>query len=321
MLTGMVLCMLCLNGCRIANPREDEELAFRQAGIAFLEKGEYGQAAETFQKALDNSNARLTETELDICYYKAYALSQGGQIAKAMEQYDAIIDYDKKAVYAYLQRGNLKAARGKLREACKDYETAISLDEGDYVLYLSAYKNLLAAGEEEPIAEKYLQRAIQLGGKTGADYRYRGQMYMLLKDYDNARQQLSHAENEGDEQARLYMAQVLSETGDVDGALAIYESYAKEHKQDEEAQYNLIRILMERQEYEMVLSYMEQAKKIVTGEQKKALLKYEVMATEKQGDLEGARILLEDYLSLYPKDQQAEKELVFLKSCLTKQKS
>ena len=317
----LLCCTLLLSGCQVANPKEDEELAYRQAGIAFLEKGEYEQAAEMFQKALDNSNGRLSETELDICYYKAYALGQSGQIKKAMEVYDAIIDYDKKAAYAYLQRGNLNCARGKIQEACQDYEKAISLEQENYELYLSAYKNLLASGEEEVTARKYLYRAIELGGKTGEDYRYRGLMYMLLKDYDNAKQQLSHAENEGDEQARLYMAQVLEETEDVDGALAIYESYAKEHKTDGEAQFNLVKILMEDENYETALSYMEQAKKVVTGKQKKSVLEYEVVATEKLGDLEGAKALLEEYLTLYPKDQRAAKELIFLKSCLVKEKS
>lgn len=313
--------LFCLGGCQVANPREDEEMAYRQAGITFLEKGEYEQAAQTFQKALDNSNGRLAETELDICYYKAYALSQCGQIKKALEVYNAIIAYDKKAGYAYLQRGNLYCARGKVKEGCADYEKVISLDEGNYEIYLSAYKNLLASGAEEATAQKYLYRAIELGGKTGEDFRYRGLMYMLLKDYDNAKQQLSHAENEGDEQARLYMAQVLEETEDVDGALAIYESYAKEHKKDGEAQYNMVKLLMENENYETALSYIEQAKKVVTGEQKKSILEYEVIATEKQGDLEGAKALLEEYLSLYPKDQRAAKELVFLKSCLTKKES
>lgn len=320
-LTALVCCMLCLQGCQVANPKEEEELAYRQAGIAFLEKGEYEQAAKTFQKALDNSNGRLTQTELDICYYKAYALSQNGQNTKAREVYDAIIAYDKKAEYAYLQRGNLSAALGNVQEACKDYEKAISLNEDNYEIYLSAYRNLLAAGEEEATAQKYLYRAIELGGKTGEDYRYRGLMYMLLQDYDNAKQELSHAENEGDEQARLYMAQVLEETEDTKGALAIYESYAKEHKSDADAQFNLVKILMESENYETALSYMDQAKKVVTGEQKKSVLKYEVIATEKQGDLEEAKALLEEYLVLYPKDQQAAKELVFLKSCLTKDKS
>ena len=69
-----IVATLGLVGCGGRNQQSlENELAYRQLGIQSLEKGEYEEAVEMFQKALDQSLAQIDELEIDICYYKAMA--------------------------------------------------------------------------------------------------------------------------------------------------------------------------------------------------------------------------------------------------------
>ena len=311
-----IAAMVLLAGCQVANPNQKDELAYRKAGIQFLNKRDYESAINAFQKALDNSNGRISEVELDICYYKAYALIQDGQDKEAIKIYDAIIDYDKEAVKAYLQRGNIYAAKGKLKQACEDYEKAISLDKNDFELYIAAYENLNAVEEGREQAKKYLKQALSILPSSGEACRNKGRIYLLLEDYDNAKQMLSQAENEGDEEAKLYMAQALLQTGDTDGAYAIYKHYAQIHKEDVESQCKLVELLMAEGDYENALTYVASAKKIADDEHRQDILRWEIISQENLGNFSEAKELLSAYLEEYPKDEEAQRELLFLKTRL-----
>ena len=243
-------------------------------------------------------------------------LSQNAEMKKYVEVYSLFAEsgYSKELCQAYSDAflDNVKKPSpfdivqiSALYDRIHDHKTAY--------FYLEKLVNKRLSGDERFFfCTQVLNTLSKIGNWREAENFRTNNISFLQKYSEKATQNM---------QARLYMAQVLEETEDVDGALTIYESYAKEHKKDGEAQYNLVKLLMENENYETALSYIEQAKKVVTGEQKKSILEYEVIATEKQGDLEGAKALLEEYLSLYPKDQRAAKELVFLKSCLTKKES
>lgn len=310
-----ITCVLAvaLSGCQVVNPKEGQELAYRKAGIQFAEKGDYQSAITAFQKALDNSNGRIGTTELDICFYKAYAYSQSGQTMEALEVYDAILNYDKKAVNAYLQRGNLLAALNQPAEASKDYDQAIALQSGNFKLYMAIYENLMAGGYEE-LAKGYLRKAMDISTSTGEGYRYKGQIYMLLEEYDQARHFFSEAENAGDEEAKLYMAQAMLLSGNDQGAYGIYENYAQIHKDDAESQCKLVEILMKQGDYESALPYIASAKQLTKEDDRKTLLQYEILAQEYLGDYQEAEKLVREYLAEYPQDEAAKRELIFLQS-------
>ncbi len=306
---------ILLTGCQMANPKEKEELVYRKAGIVLLEKGEYKKAATTFQKALDCSNGRISDIELDICYYKAMALAKEGKNKKALEVYNAIISYDDKQWQAYLQRGNLYASMEEYDKACKDYNQATKLKDNDYELCIAAYENLKESMAAQEIAEAYLHKALNYKESSGVDYREKGRIYLILKEYDKAKQYLSQAQNEGDEEAKLYMAQVFEASGDSKAAYSIYESYADAHKEDGDAQLKLVNLLMEEESYDKAVKYIATAKKTISEENKKQLLTCEIAAQERLGNFEQAKSLLEVYVEEYPKDKKAEKELKFVTGC------
>jgi len=302
---------IIFTGCGSMNLQEKDELSYRKAGIQYMEKGNYEQAAKAFQKALDYANGRIGNVELDICYYKALSFARMGEVSKAEEVYNALINYDSDNADAYLQRGNLYAFEQKVKEAVADYEKAIALKPGKQELYMAVYENLLAAGAGKTQAQSYLKRALQLSDESGEDYRNKGKIYYILGEYDKAKQYLSMAENEGDEEARLYMARVYEAAGEKQQAYAIYESYDKTHK-DSFAKLRLVNLVMEQKEYEKALTYITEAKKLVEKDQLQQLLTYEIIALEKTGDKEQAKKALQSYTRTYPEDQKAKRELAFL---------
>lgn len=307
----LFLLVLVLVGCAVGNPKEDEELTYRKKGIEALQSGDYEGAIKEFQNALDHSNGRISEVELDICYYKAYSQILAGKHEDAKATYDALIDYDNENGNAYMLRGNLQLLMGDADAACKDYNEAIKCGGVGYEWYMYAYEQLAGMGYDIQ-AESYLQMALDVKGNDKEHHRHRGQIYIILGDYDSAKEELSKAQNLGDEESKLYMAQVLELEGNYEAAKGIYENYAKVHENDAYACERLAKVFLEEGRYEQALTYVEQARKAGDLNDEAALLKYEIIAYEKMGDFNKAKELLEAYMEKYPLDALAGKELVFL---------
>ncbi len=308
-----VSCVLLLAGCAVSNPKEEEELQYRQKGIELLQSSDYEGAVEQFQLALDHANGRISEIELDICYYKAYAQILAEKYEDAKVTYDALINYDNKNGKAYLLRGNLQLLMADVNGACADYDLAIKYQGQGLSMYLYAYEQLSAMGYEEQ-GQLYLRKAVETKGKTAEFYRQKGQAYILLGEYANAKEQLSMAQNLGDEESKLYMAKVLELEGNFDGAKAIYENYAKVHANEAYAYERLAKVLLEQGHYEDALYYIQQAKNIGNISDEASMLKCEVICYEKIGEFQKAKERMEEYMQKYPLDAAAQKELIFLNS-------
>lgn len=305
------MCLLVFTGCAVRNPKESEELAYRQKGIDALRAGNYEEAIDQFQLALDHSNGRISEVELDICYYKAYSQILAGKYEDAKVTYDALIQYDGKNGKAYLLRGNLQLLSGNVDGACKDYDNGVKYPSEGFNVYLYAYRQLAGMGHEAE-GEKYLRQALEVKGNTAEHYRQRGEIYIILKEYANAKEELSKAQNLGDEESKLYMAQVMEIEGNFEGAKAIYENYAKLHENDAFACERLAKVFLEQGHYDEALRYIQQAQSIGGVSDEAALIRYQVIIYEKMGDFEKAKELMAQYMEKYPLDAVAQKELVFL---------
>jgi tetratricopeptide (TPR) repeat protein len=303
---------LLLTGCSVNNPKEEDELSYRKVGIQYMNKGNYESAAKAFQKALDCANGRISDVEKDICFYKAQAFTKIGDYKAAEEVYNALLDLESGDAKAYLQRGNLYLVRGMFKKASDDYKEAISCDGENYNLYMAMYRNWIAAGGTKTVAEGYLERALMLKEDSGEDSLNKGKIYYLMQDYEKAKMCLSKAENEGSEEAQLYMARVYEANGEKSQAYGIYESYDKSHKKDGFAKMRLIQLILNQEEYEKALPYIQEAKQLVKDEDEKTLLAWEIVALEKLGKKKEAKEALRAYTARYPEDQKAKRELTFL---------
>ena len=72
-----------------------------------MQSGDYEGAVAAFNSALSQCVGKITDTELDICYYKAAAQYAGGDIEGALATYQAMIDYDEENGNAYYLHGCL----------------------------------------------------------------------------------------------------------------------------------------------------------------------------------------------------------------------
>ncbi len=312
------LSMFCAAACLLAGCQNNQEavenqLAFRQVGINKMNEGKFDEAAEAFQKALDQSQAVIGELELDICYYKATAQYNGGDTKGAITTCDALIDYDDKDAKAYFIRGCINLKEGDSENARKDYASALELSGNNYALYLSVYENLSGAGFEEE-AEELVTKALDLEGESAEDYRERGHIYLIREEYDKARKELDQAIKMGDTKALLYLAQVYDAQGDSKKATSLYESYIKKNDADADTMIALGEVQMEAGKYQSALELFQQALEAGSPENEKNLRRNEIICYENIHDFAKAKEKIASYVKDYPEDEEAQREQQFLQT-------
>ena len=313
----LLLCVgLSVTGC--SKDRTDDELAYRKIGIRSMEQGNYKEAVDSFQKALDQSKGKIRNLELDICMNKAEALYQNGQPEDAIAVCDAVLDYNDKYANAYYLRGNIYLQEGNVQQALSDYELAAKHADADYGIYIQLYENLSRAGRAED-GVKYLNQALELKGKGRGYLASRGYIYFLQGNYAGAKDELTQAvaieKKEGeDDKAELYLAQTYDQLGDQNEAAKYYELYAKDHADDAVVLEELGNMAMEQENYGQALTYYQNglATKSPVNEQK--LRRGEIAAMEQLYDFEQAKEKMSQYVLDYPDDEEAAREYLFLKT-------
>ena len=313
----LLLCVgLSVTGC--GKDRTNDELAYRKIGIRSMEQGNYKEAVDSFQKALDQSKGKIRNLELDICMNKAEALYQNGQPEDAIAVCDAVLDYNDKYANAYYLRGNIYLQEGNVQQALSDYELAAKHADADYGIYIQLYENLSRAGRAED-GVKYLNQAMELKGKGRGYLASRGYIYFLQGNYASAKDELTQAvaieKKEGeDDKAELYLAQTYDQLGDQNEAAKYYELYAKDHADDAVVLEELGNMAMEQENYGQALTYYQNglATKSPVNEQK--LRRGEIAAMEQLYDFEQAKEKMSQYVLDYPDDEEAAREYLFLKT-------
>ncbi len=307
---GMLFLAPLLSGCQSAADEKMQE--YKVLGISQMESGDYESAANSFQKALDQSVGSIGAEELDICYYKALALYKSGNTEGAIEAYTALVEYDSKNWEVYYLRGNVYLQEGQTEEALADYAQAVSLRGDDIELYAHIYENLLNAGLEES-GQEYLTVVLATEPSDAEEYYYLGDVYFLSGDYENAKTNLLQAQEMGYDKALLLLGQVYAAEGDDDAAKSAFESYMEKYPEDADALNELGEIALEAGEYEDAVTYLEAALSSADGDAAASVLKNLIIAYEYIYDFQSACDTAEEYLSLYS-DEEIEREYEFLKT-------
>ena len=278
-----------------------------------MEAGDYETAVTAFEQALSNHVGRITERELDICYYKAAAQYASGDAEGAMETYNALLDYDSCNADVYYMRGCLYLQQGNSEQALYDYGNAIKNNPDDFELYVSIYENLTAyqlAAE----GEEYLNKAFEIKGSNADSLAWRGKIYYLLGEYDNAVTELKAAIEKGNVTANLYLAQTYEAQGDVTNAESSYQTYVTSGEADSEAMNALAEIEMNRGNYAEALGYISQGLAMENVPNRRELMQNQIIANEYTGDFAAAWAVIQEYIVLYPDDAAIQREYVFLKN-------
>lgn len=312
-LLGLLLLACILAGCQNNQEAIQNQEAYRKFGINKMNEGKFDEAVEAFQKALDQSQAVISDMELDICYYKATAQYNSGDTKGAITTCDALINYDDSDAKAYFIRGCVYLKEGDNENARQDYGKALSLSGNNYALYLSVYENLKGAGFDSE-AEELVSKALELEGKSAEDYRERGHIYFIRGEYDNARKELDQAINQGDTKALLYLAQVYDAQEDNKKAKALYESYLEKNSGDTDTVIALGEMQLEAGKYQKALELIQQALEAGRPEDDKKLRRNEIICYENLLDFAKAKQKMASYVKDYPEDEEAQREYLFLQT-------
>lgn len=310
-LAGLITITVLLTGC--TNERLEDELAYRQIGINSMQSGDYDGVIAAFNSALSQCAGKIGDTEIDICYYKAAAQYASGDMEGAMETYQALIDYDSKDGNAYYLRGCLYLEQGDGESAIADFDNAVKYNSQDYQLYVGIYENLSGSNMAEK-GEEYLNKAFDIKGNTSENLTWRGNIYYLLGQYDNAKEELLAAIDKESAKANLYLAQTYEAEGDTESAEKYYQAYVASGAADSIAMNALAEIEMAKGNYTGALDYLAQGLSMETVTNQQDLLANQMIAYEYTGDFNAAWSIAQQYVALYPEDATAQREYIFLKN-------
>ena len=298
-----------LTGC--TNEKQENEDAYRQIGINCMEAKDYEGAISAFDSALSQKIGKIGDEEIDICYYKAAAQYANGDTDGAIATYSSILDYDEDNADAFYLRGSLYLVLGDTAAAQADFNSAVTNNSEDYELYVNVYEQLNGAGMTAE-ASDYLNQALELKGDSANAHLWKGRIYLMLSDYENAETELKTALDKKSVEANLYLAKLYEAQDDAETAASYYETYLDSGDADSEVMYALGMAEMSQENYQGAIEYFQSgiAMEEVTNERE--LLHNLVIAYEKSGDFSSAKTTMEQYLEDYPDDEDAQREYIFL---------
>lgn len=305
----LMLAVVLCTGC---TDREEKQLEYRQKGITLMENGDYEEALEEFQNALDLSLGEIGATEMDICFYKAESLYRLGDTQGAMDVYSSIIAFNENAK-AYFLRGNLYYSQNDEEHALKDYAAAIENDSKDYDLYIGVYEALTAHGKDKE-AQGYLNQALELGGNRAYDKMQKGRINFLLGEQKTAISLLEEAIKGKEKKAYYYLAEIYSLMGDAENSEKTMLSYIESGAADSYSLFHIANDQIEKGNFDMAIECLNLALNLEKVPNKQILMKTLVIAYEHNLQFDKAFEVMTDYVEKYPEDEEAKRELTFLET-------
>ena len=154
--------------------------AYQLRGIAFMTQDEWVKAAQDFEKALDLGESGVTlHLNLGACY------TQMGELASAIEEYDAILKTYPDDFHASLARGNVLLLQGQFAAALRDLEHASKLDPKSTDALVARGVSLRMLGRFEEAITQY-DNALKIDPKRADALANRGYSRKALGDLREA---------------------------------------------------------------------------------------------------------------------------------------
>ncbi|MCC8044329.1 MAG: tetratricopeptide repeat protein [Clostridiales bacterium] len=293
---------------------EQQVLAYRGLGLAYMALGEYEDAAEAFEEALANTDGRMPSNTEDIRLYLATAQYQLENFADVISTCtDILDDSDTGNADAYFLRGASYLAEGLTDEAAADFDAAVALVPEDYDLYLNIYESYSNANLSA-VGVTYLQTAQSLKGDDTEYYYNQGRIYYYLGNYEEAQKMLITPVEEKYEPAMYLIGKVYLAMDDYTHALAVYQQIQEEFGQSAQCYNGLAVCAIQMGDYDTALSYISLGLSLEGTDGKQELYFNEIVAYEKKLDFVTAAEKAEAYVENYPTDEAGQKEWAFLQT-------
>lgn len=292
-----------------ASDGEQQMLAYRGLGMAYMELAQYNEAAQAFEAALASADSRMEDNTLDIELYLATSHYRGGRYDDTEAVCDQILGQYESAD-AYFLRGASRLRGGMQEEAGADFDAAAALLPESYDLYLDiyeCYRELNLSG----LGSRYLQSALAIRGEDTEHYYNRGRIYYYLDNYEEAQRQLAGPVEAEYEPAMYLMGRVYLALQDYVHAQGIYRKIEEKSGKSPATCNGMALCALCSGEYDMALSYIADGLELDSGD-KQELYFNEIVAYEKKQDFETAKTKAQAYMQQYPADEAGAREWTFL---------
>lgn len=286
--------------------------SYRGAGIASLHLGNYQDAVDYLTSGLNDEKAGKT-LKKDMLAYRATAELKLELFDAAMADCQTIAeDYAMDADTYYLT-GCVALAMDSYDEASTNFTDAYDAD-ASYEMAIEIYEAYLEK-DMEADGTRYLETALQTEAKTADDYCDRGKAYYYMQDYSNAKKELTEAVNKKSTEGILLLGMVYKAQGDTANARAMYQQYIETEGSSPAKGYNGLALCdIDDGNYDNALTDITNGLADASTEEMQDLLYNEVVVYEKKLDFATALSKIQEYLKMFPDDENASKELIFLQS-------
>ncbi len=288
--------------------------AYRGLGIAYLSQENIDDAIDSFTKAIDLSENKYDQIHIDSLKYLGTCYMTKEMYNDAVDSFTSLVNKSGKGDKdeAYYLRGCAYIELGDENDAVLDFEDALDSNNEDYQMCCSIYSAFNKAGYEDR-AQSYLKRVIN---SEDADNLLIGKTYYMLGSFEEAREYLLDAYDEGENDAAFYLAMTYEASEEYDKAVDLYQEYLGKHANDPKIYNQYGAYLINRGSYKDALIYLEEGIDIAAEDDTamQSLLYNQAVCYEYTGDYEKSLELFETYVGRYPSDKKAQKEYLFLQS-------
>lgn len=292
--------------------KEQQMLAYRGIGISYMGLAQYEDAENAFGAALECADSRQPENVQDISLYLATAQYRQAKYEDTIITCTDILAASETGnVEAYFLRGASCLYDGQQEEAARDFDAAVAMAPDDYDLYLNIYEcynrlNLSGMGSG------YLQSALNIQGEDMEHYYDRGRIYYYLEDYEEAQRQLIGPVEAKYEPAMYLIGKVYLALEDYDHALGVYQQIQQEFGESAGLYNGFAMCSIASGDYDGALSYISQGLAMGEGDSLQELYFNEIVAYEKKLDFAAAKAKAQEYVKRYPGDEAGQREWTFL---------
>lgn len=291
---------------------EEQMLACRGLGMAYMGLAQYEEAGKAFEAALEYADDRQPENVQDLKLYLAAVQYRMADYEDTILTCSEILEAAPEGnAQAYFMRGASSLREGAQEDAKADFDAAAALAPEDYELHLNIYEcycdmNLSGIGGE------YLQEALNIPGEELEHYYNRGRIYYYLENYEKAQQELIGPVESKYEPAMHLIGRVYLAQDDTDHARSIYEQMAQEFGESADSLNGLAMCAMKTGDYDTALSYIAKGLAVDGEADKQELYFNEIVVYEQKNDFASARAKAQEYIERYPADEAGRREWTFL---------
>lgn len=288
--------------------------SYRGAGVANLHLGNYAEAIEDFDHALDCEKVGKA-LEKDILSYRVAAYLELKDYDAALADCQTLEENHKLDADLYFIFGKVTLAMDSYEEASSYFAQAYE-DDATYDMAIRIYAAYLAK-DMEADGTRYLESALSGEAKNAQDHCDRGRVYYYMDDYENAAGELKQAIEGENTEALVLLGMVYLEQGDTANARTMFQKYVSQAEDNAKGYNGLALCDIEDKDYDAALSDINNGLSAADHQELQSLLFNEIVVYEKKLDFVTACQKAEEYMQMYPEDTSAKKELAFLRTRVT----